>query len=301
MDIDALRIVIEVARRGSFAAVARDRDQDPSSISRIVAAVEEEIGLRLFQRTTRRMALTEVGDLYLKRVEGLVEELDQARDAALAIHRGPMGTLRLTTSVAFGCTCLVPILPRFRQRYPDLKLELLLTDAALDLVAERIDLAIRLGPRIKADLVRVKLFDTRYRVCASPEYLDRVDPPQAPGDLQQHRCLVFDLPEFRSRWRFQALNGEITEVPIEGDVVISNGLAIRACAVAGMGPALLAHWLIDGDLGAGRLVDLFPHHQVTATDFQTAAWILYPSRTFLPNKVQIMMDFLEQNLEQNLS
>ena len=296
MDLSALRAFIDVARRGNFAAAARDRNVDPSSMSRIIAALEEELGLRLFQRTTRRLALTEAGELYLRRVEACVDELDQARDEALAIGAGPVGTLRLTASVGFGRTCVVPLLPEFRATFPALKLELLLTDANLDLVAERIDLAFRLGPSVDADVIGVKLFGTRYRVCASPAYLTKAPALTAPCDLSNHRCLRFVLPEFRSRWLFRSTDGNISEVPVDGDLVTSSALALRECAIAGMGPALLADWLIDGDIAEGRLVDVFPAYHVAATTFDTAAWLLYPSRAFLPKKVRTSIDFFRRKL-----
>jgi DNA-binding transcriptional LysR family regulator len=296
MDTENMRMFIEVARRGSFAAAARDRDVDPSSVSRAVALLEEELGVRLLQRTTRRVALTEAGEMYLARVTALMEELDLARDEARGVSTGPVGTLRLTASVAFGNTCLVPLLPEFRERYPGVKLELLLTDTVLDLVAERVDLAIRLGRRFDADFIATKLFDTQYRVCASPAYLRNRNVPQVPAELQQHSCLLFALPDFRSRWLFRDHQGTVQEVSVHGDVMILNALALRACALGGMGPVLLANWLIDEDIAQGRLVDLFPDYRVTATDFDTATWLLYPSRTHLPNKVRVMIDFLKQHL-----
>jgi len=204
--------------------------------------------------------------------------------------------LRLTASVAFGNTCLVPLLPEFRRRYPDVKLELQLTDSVLDLVTERIDLAIRLGQPTGTDCVATKLFDTQYRVCASPAYLEQHPAPAIPADLQRHRCLLIALPDFRSRWLFRNPQGAIEEVAIHGDITILNALALRGCALAGLGPVLLANWLIDIDLAQGRLVDLFPAYRVTATDFDTAAWLLYPSRTHLPHKVRAMIDFLKQQL-----
>lgn len=295
MDIESLRIFVEVIRRGSFAAVARDRNLDPSSISRVVAALEDELGTRLLQRSTRRMGLTEAGSLFVGRIEALVNELDHARDEALAAGAGPVGTLRLTATVAFGHQCLLPLLPSFRALFPALKLELLLTDAYLDLVSERVDLAIRLGARLDTSLIGVKLFDTRYRVCVSPEYLAR-HPLRIPEDLSTHQCILFTLPEFRLRWLFRDRTGIVTEVPIDGEVMISSALALRQCALAGMGPTLLADWLIDDDIAQGRLIDPYPSYHVTATDFETAAWLLYPSRAYLPNKVRVMVEFLKQNL-----
>ena len=296
MDLSSLRAFIDVARRGNFAAAARDRNVDPSSMSRIIAALEEELGLRLFQRTTRRLALTEAGERYLHRVEALVDELEQARDEALTINAGPSGTLRMTASVAFGSKCIVPLLADFRAAFPSLKLELLLDDSNLDLVAERLDLALRLAPSIHADVVGARLFATRYRVCASPAYLANARTLSAPADLGGHSCLRFALPEFRSRWLFRSAGGEIEEVAVDGDVLISNALALRECAIAGMGPALLANWLIDDDLAAGRLIDAFPAYHVAAASFDTAAWLLYPSRAFLPNKVRVSIDFFRRKL-----
>ncbi len=296
MDIEGIRLFVEVAGRGSFAAVARDRDVDPSSVSRSIALLEDELGVRLFQRSTRRIALTEAGEIYLAKVAALVDAMDHARDEARGVSAGPAGTLRMTASVAFGYTCLVPLLPAFRARYPGVKLELQLTDAVLDLVAERVDLAIRLGRRFDADFVATKLIDTRYRVCASPAYLADRKAPEVPAELQQHACLLFPLPDFRSRWLFRDRKGTIEEVPVHGDVAILNALALRACAVSGMGPVLLANWLIDEDIAQERLVDLFPQYRVTATEFDTAVWLLYPSRTHLPNKVRVMIDFLKEHL-----
>ena len=296
MDFENLRIFVEVARRGSFAAVARDRNTDPSSISRAIATLEQELGTRLLQRSTRRMSLTEAGNLFFGRTEALVEELDHARDEVREVSVRPVGTLRLTASVSFGHMSLLPLLPKFRVLYPALKLELLFTDTNLDLVSERVDLAIRLGTSLDTSLVGVKLFNTRYRVCASPAYLAREKPLRVPQDLSHHKCLVFNLPEFRALWLFRDAGGTVSEVPIDGDVVISSGLALRECALAGMGPTLLPNWLTEEDLTEGRLIDPFPDYRVTATNFDTAVWLLYPSRTYLPNKVRVMIYFLKLHL-----
>jgi DNA-binding transcriptional LysR family regulator len=292
MDLQALRDFVDVARRGSFAAVARERETDPSTISRSIAALEAALGTRLFQRSTRLLALTEAGGLYLARVEPLLEEMERAAEEARMVSATPSGTLRLTASVAFGQTWLVPLLPELRAAFPALRMELLLSDARLDLVAERVDLAIRLAPRIEGDFVAARLFRTRYRVCASPEYLAASPPLVAPPDLEAHRCLLSALPEYRSRWRFRAPDGTLSEVPVAGDLATTNALALRDCARAGMGPALLADWLVGADLAGGRLVDPFPGLEVTATDFETSAWLVYPSRSWLPAKVRAVIDLL---------
>jgi DNA-binding transcriptional LysR family regulator len=269
---------------------------DPSSVSRTIAALEESLGVRLLQRSTRRMALTEAGEAYLRRVEAVIQELDAASEEAQALTSGPRGVLRLTASVAFGNRCLVPLLPRFRAEFPELALELVLSDDNLDLVSERIDLALRLGPSVTADVVGVKLFDTHYKVCAAPSFLEVAPRLRKPSDLATVASLLFTFPEFRTRWLFRDRKGAVTEIPVHGEIIVSNALALRECALLGLGPALLADWLVDEDIAAGRLVQLFPEYAAAATTFETAAWMLYPSRAFLPHKVRVAIDFLRRHL-----
>ena len=293
MELDQLHIFIEVARRGRFAAVAKDRDIDPSSVSRAIASLEEELGTRLFQRTTRRLSLTEAGARYLARVEPLIQELALAGDLARHAASQPSGNLRMTASVTFGVTQIVPLLPDFRQQYPEIRIELVLTDQNVDLVAERLDLAVRLAPQVEGDLVAQKWLTTRYRVCAAPAYLNSAPPLQSPQDLQDHDCLLFALPGYRTRWRFRTGSESHQVVQVQGKTVISNALALLAAARGGMGPVLLADWLVREDISRGQLVDVFPNYEVTATTFDTGAWLVYPSRSFLPQKARAMIDFLK--------
>lgn len=295
MDIDSLQLFVEVARQGSFSAVARLRGVEVSSVSRALAALEAELGTLLFQRTTRSLVLTGAGEEFLGRIIPLLDEFDAARDGINRRSGPPSGTLRLTASVAFGQRVLVPLVPAFRAAFPQITLELILQDANIDLIAERVDLAIRLGSGYGAGVIGSKLMSTRFRVVASPAYLAEAGTPGAPADLAMRSCLLFALPEFRTRWLFRQ-NGRVTKVPVHGALVASNALALRDFALAGLGPGLLADWLIGADLASGALIDLFPDHDVTATTFDTAAFILYPSRKYLPAKVRAAIDFLREKL-----
>lgn len=296
MHLDALGLFLSVVRQGSFAATAKERGVDPSSVSRAIADLEAELGVRLFQRSTRRMALTEAGQAYFARVEPLVEELARAAAAAADAGGNPRGTLRMTASVSFGQTMIVPLLRDFRALYPHLKLECAFTDDNIDLVAERIDLAIRLAPMVEGDLIAAKLMDTRYRVVASPDYLAAAPLLRTPDDLRHHRCLMFNIRAFQTRWLFRDAAGIVTEVPIDGDIAMNPGGALCDLALNGLGPALLPEWLVDRHIAAGRLVWAFPEFAATATTFDTGAWILYPSRSYLPGKVRAMIDFLKERL-----
>ncbi|MGL4232926.1 MAG: LysR substrate-binding domain-containing protein, partial [Casimicrobium sp.] len=272
---------------------------DPSVISRTIAAMEEALGFRLFQRTTRKLAPTEAGAIYYERIRHALEELEQAKLQAGDASAEPTGTLRVTASVTFGQKWLVPKLAAFRKAYPSLALELLLTDTNIDLVAERIDIAVRLGPRVDSGMVGTLLMPTRYYVVASPGYVKKLGQPKRPEDIAAHDCLLLPLSGYRTRWIFRDERARQTKptkdisVPVRGSLTISTALGLHQAVLDGLGPALLANWVVDDDLKSGKLVDLFPKHRVTATDFETAVRLLYPSRAYLPLKVRVFIDFLK--------
>lgn len=296
MDISVLKLFVDVVRQGSFAGVARDRNIDPSSVSRAIAGLEKELDLRLLQRTTRQISLTEAGKTYFDRIEPLVEELQQASDIAADVVGQPKGQLRVTVSASFGLKCIVPLLPQFEQLYPDLTVNLLFSDAVEDLLMNRIDVAIRLGLLQDSTLIAQQLMRTHYRVCASPDYLKRSPSITSPQDIADHNCLRFPLAGFQTQWLFKDTQGNLTEVPIHGNTMISNGIALQQCAIANMGLALLPNWLINEDLRTGTLVDVLPTYEVTGTDFSTAAWFVYPSRCYVPLKLRVFIDFFKQNV-----
>ncbi len=299
MDFETLHLFQEVAHRLSFAAVAEERGVNPSSVSRAIGQLEKQLGARLFQRTTRRMALTEAGVNFLQRASIIVEEMEAACEDLRVDSAGPTGTLRLSASVAFGEHVLLPLVDKFRHSFPNMRLDLMLSDDNVDLVAEGVDLAIRLAAGLRGDLVATRLIDTHYRVCASPEYLAAAPPLETPQDLSEHRCVLFTMPAFRSEWTFRDNYGGEEIVAIDGDLAISSALSLRSAVLAGAGPALLVDWLVDRDIAEGQLVDLFPDHAVTATTFDTAAWLIYPSRAYLPLKVRATIDFLRANVRRS--
>lgn len=297
MDIESLKLVTLVAKHGSFAATARALGVDPSSVSRAVGNIEDDLGVRLFNRSTRNLSTTDGGSSYIAQITPLLEEFDRARDTITNASKEPTGVLHMTTSVSFAHTCVVPHLGEFAARYPRVGVELLTTDANVDLVAENIDLAVRLAPAPKGDLISTKLKTTQYMVCASPDYIASHQEIKKPDDLQHHSCLCFALPNYRNKWRFRKSAETAMEVEISGKMVISSALSLRLAALNGLGPALLPDWLIKNDLQDGQLINLFPHYQAAATSFDTAAWALYPSRSYLPQKVRVMLDFLRMKLK----
>jgi len=298
MNTEDMSLFVEVAQHRSFATVAKLRNIDPSSVSRAISALETTLAVRLFHRTTRSMSLTEAGEHYLARAVPVLEELERMHHDVKDADATPKGTLRITASATFGETQIVPLLPRFKLRYPSLKLECFFTDANVDLVTDRIDLAIRLAPSIEGDVVVSKLMDTHYRVVASPEYLKHHGSLNTPEDLRNHQCVLFTLKNYQSHWLFKNEKGEIKKMPVSGEVALSPAGSVKRAALCGTGPALLPHWLVDSEISSGALVHCIPDWQVSANTFDTAAWLVYPSRHFLPNKVRVLIDFLKENMSQ---
>lgn len=297
MDLDQLKTALDVARLGGFAPAARRKGVDPSAVSRAVATLEAELGFRLFQRSTRRLSPTEAGARYLARIEAVLEALAAAEEEAQGLTAAPRGVLRLTCSVAFGQARVAPLLGAFRAEFPQLGLELISADQRLDLVAERIDLALRLGPDPGVGGIAAKLAEVSYVACASPDYLSAGPPLTRPDDLAGRACLLLDRPEFRDAWRFEAADGTAREIPVTGDLVFSSPLALLSAAEAGLGPALLADWLAEAGLAAGRLRALAPGWRVSARAERSGVWAVYPSRSFLPAKTRAAIDFFRRALK----
>lgn len=298
MDLNVLGLFASVARAGSYAAVARDRNIDPSSISRMISALEKEMGVRLFQRSTRQVKLTEAGDVFLGKIEPLLDEIRYASLSAADVSNQPRGVLKVTASNSFGLRCVVPVLPIMNQLYPDIMVDLQLSDQVADLLAEQFDIAIRLGALPDSNLAAQSLIKTSYVVCASPAYLKNAGQPQAPAEVSAHDCLLFPLQGFRTRWLFKDRKGKISEVPVKPRTVISNAMAIQHCVQHGMGIALLPTWLVEPDLATGALINLFPAHQVTATNFDSRVWCVFPTRSYVPTKVRVFIEQLRRYLDE---
>jgi DNA-binding transcriptional LysR family regulator len=292
-----LQLFLETVHQGSFAAVARQHGVDPSSVSRAMSQLEHEVKTRLFHRSTRQLSLTDAGQLLYERVQPLLETLQETLDQLTADTDQLQGTLRLTASVAFAQVCLVPLLPPFRAQFPSLKLDLILSDTNLDLIAERIDLAIRLAPQVSGDLITRKLCSTRYHLAAAPSWLDAHPTIQTPQDISKYDCLRLPFSGFRDRWLFRKnQDSEIFPVAVDGSITLSNPASLRDAAIAGLGPTLLADWLCCDPLAQGSLVQILPEYEVCATTFDTGAWLVYPNRNYLPKKVTAMMSFLKEKL-----
>ncbi len=297
MDLSKLNIFIEVIRHGSFAETGRALDLDASLVSRAISQLETELGVRLFQRTTRNLSPTEEGLKFYSQVEPLVSELFQARINLQDQKNKPSGTLRITSPVSLGLLLINPLLPKFHKMYPEIQIEYLITDSVLNLLEERIDVAIRFGHLNDSSFISQKLFDLKYIVCASPTYLKKHSNILKPSDLEKHNCLQFLIPGFDSGWKFKSKDQQIEPINIRGNYRASNALALKDAAIRGSGLTLLAKILIEDELKSGQLVNVFPKHEVTATDFGAKSWVLYPSKNYVPHKTKLFIDFLKTEIK----
>ncbi|MEI6417756.1 MAG: LysR family transcriptional regulator [Sphingomonadales bacterium] len=292
--MSTLALFIDVAHAGGFAPVARQRLMDPSLVSRAIAGLEAELGLRLFQRSTRRLALTEAGARYLATVEPLVRDLTSAAEAARGSTLG--GRLTISASVAYGTIRLVPLLPLLRAQHPGLDIVLDLTDRLVDLVSEPVDIAIRMSPNIPPGLVGLPLHPSRYHAYAAPAWVQQHGAVTSPADLASRPCLLFAGPLQRRDWRFSRPDGGAETVMVDGPLAISSPLALKAACIAGLGATLLTDWLAADAVAAGRLLPLLPGHEASSSAFGSSAWLLYASRTLMPPKIRAGVDFLRAQL-----
>ncbi len=252
--------------------------------------------MRLLERTTRQLVLTEAGKRYHENAGKLLQDMQQAADEARDLVGNPSGVVRVTTSTTYGYAVILPLLGALREAYPELEIDLLLSDTITDLVAERVDVALRLRQEADTSLVGTRLTRIRYHVCASPDYMQRQGRPDVPTELAARDCLRCSLRGYRTQWKFRDQAGAVEAVDVGGWLMVSNSLALQRAALDGHGPALLPDWLAASDLAAGRLVDLFPDHEATPTDFDNAVWLLYTSRAYVPRRVRVFVEFIKQRL-----
>jgi DNA-binding transcriptional LysR family regulator len=288
-DID---VFLTAARTGSFAAAAKSLRLTPSAVSRSVARLEKRLGVVLLRRTTRSLALTPEGQVYRDRMSALLAEMEDVESGLGRALQGPRGLLRINASVPFGTQCLLPILPRFMALHPEVIVDLALSDMVVDLVEERADIAIRIGPLRDARLLAKKLGHSRMVLVASPDYLAARGTPLTPAELDGHACLQFSFRRSVDSWPLRVGRRTIHR-PVESAFFGNSGEVVRIMAVAGGGIARLGYFHVAADLREGRLVELLPDHSPGDGEDIHA---LYSAQDRLALRVRAFLDFLEDAL-----
>ena len=290
-----LAVFVRVVDTQGFSSAARAMGLTKSAVSKRINRLEKQLGLRLLQRTTRAMSLTEAGRVLYERAAQGVALLDESARLAAGLIDSPRGTLRVTASVTFGKLCLAPLIPEFLARYPEIELQLTLLDRFVDLVEEGYDVALRLTRTPPEQTVAKALMPVRYRLCAAANYLNgrQID---TPADLAGLNCLHYGLRELGSEWRFQRADEE-ERVRVTSNVVVNNSEVVRDLLLAGMGIGLVWNYAVDREITDGRLLPLLPDWTPIGPFGQTA-YALWLPQTHLPPKTRVFVDFLVERLKE---
>lgn len=253
-----MEVFTRVVERGGFSAAARASGLTPSAVSKLVARLERRLGVRLMVRTTRKLQLTPEGAAFYERSARILDEIAAAEQEAAA-GALPRGRLRVNSSVNFAMSYLLPLVPRFLDAHPQMSIEVTITDRVVDLMEERADVAIRVGPMRESRLVARKIAKSGAMVVAAPSYLARMGTPHTPEDLSRHNMLGFTFTRIVEGWPFLDGTGGIVSVPPRGNAQVSDGEAMYLLARAGLGLARLATFQVRADVAAGRLVPVLEH------------------------------------------
>ena len=285
--VAAMRVFTAVVEAGSFTAAADKRDLSRGMATRYVAQLEAHLGVRLLNRTTRKLSLTEAGSDYYQRATQVLAMIEEAESSAAQEASVPRGTLRVATSVAFGARHMGRAISEYLQRYPGVEVDLTLNDRVVDLVEEGFDLAIRVAARIDPGLVARRLTRARVVACASRDYLKKRGTPKSPEDLTGHNCMTYAYSSVQNEWCYRR-NGLERTVRVSGNLRGNNGEILVNAAIEGLGVILQPTFLVFEALRQNRLVRVLSDWE---TD-ELSVFAVYPHRKFLPPKVRSFIDFL---------
>ncbi|WP_050626832.1 LysR family transcriptional regulator [Bradyrhizobium viridifuturi] len=284
----AFEVFATVVGQGSFTRAADKLETSPANVTRYINELEEMLGARLLNRTSRHLSLTDTGKTLYDRALSILEEVAEAEAIASSTAMQPRGRLRINAPLSFGILHLAPLWPRFMARYPDIELDISLVDRLVDLVDEGFDLAVRISRGGSPSLISRKLAVIRHFVCASPDYVARHGAPQTPDDIRNHACIAYAYSASAEEWRLLDGDGRLHTVPVSNIFNTNNGETACAAALAGFGLILQPTFLIGELLRQGRLVRLLPGYHTPETDVLA----VYPSRRHVGAKVRVMVDFL---------
>ncbi len=291
-----MMVFVRVVETGSFSEAARAMLMTPSTVSKLIARLEARLGVRLIERSTRRLALTGEGQFYYERSQALLGQLDETEQQIAQGGAEAEGVVRVTSSVTFGTAALEPILPAFLEAYPNIIVDLSLSDEVVDLYLDRTDVAIRVGKLQDSNLMARKIGETRRRIAASPAYLARHGVPETPEDLAHHNCLGFNFRRTMPVWPMRE-GGRIVERMLSGSLLVNNGDTLRRMAIAGVGVIRLADYHLRGPIARGELVEILADSDIGEVDDIHA---LFRGAQFLPARVRAFLDFAVPHMQRFL-
>jgi len=289
-DFEDIQIFVRVAELGNLSAAGRELRHSAAVVSNRIARLEERLGVRLLNRTTRRVNLTTEGDVYYRHCLRILTEMQEAENAIANQKNTTRGPVTLTCPVAFGNKYVAPIIPKFVEQNPDVQIRLHLSDRLLDLLQDKVDLAIRIAELKESSLIVRKLATNKRMLVASPDYLEKNGTPKAPADLLNHNCLLLRFPGSQQyQWTLQGPNDEPpVTLAVAGSMDSDNSEVLTRWCLDGHGISLKSNWEVDEYLRDGRLVRVLPDYQPPSY----AVYTLYPENRYLPTRVRAFVDFL---------
>jgi len=296
--LQPMRIFVSVVQNGSLSSAGRQLGLSPASVSRHISALEEGLGCRLINRTSRKLTLTEAGELYFKKVEQVLLQIAEANDSVAELQATPRGTLRVHSRMLVGHLLIVPALPTFLVQNPEVKVDLLLSNRVVDLVEQNVDIDIRIGKLVDSSLVGKRLAVSERILCATSGYLDDRPAISKPSDLTAHNCLTYRLNLGRTVWRFLRRDGTMEEVPVSGNLQSDNGHALLSATLAGVGVALMPDWAVRDALASGELRRLLPAYRVSHIEFDNGVYAVYQKSRHLSAKLRVFLEFLDATFAQ---
>jgi len=284
-------IFVAVVECGSFSLAAEKLGVTKSAVSKRVTQLEDELGIRLLNRTTRKLSLTEAGKRYYDHVSQALALAQQGMDAVTELQGEPKGKLKITAPMSFGVLYIAPIIAEFLEQFPKVTIDLQLEDQMVDLIEGEFDLAIRIGNLPISNLVAKRLVNCKSVLCASPEYIKRNGSPQKPSDLIGHNCLVYSYFRGGSEWTFEQQHNEFKVIP-KGNFIVNNSEAIRRALIEGLGVGQLPTFLVSKDILSGKLLPIMRPYSLP----EHAIYAVFPERKHLPHKVRAFMEFVADKL-----
>lgn len=290
--IRELDVFLRVTEESSFSAAARSLDCNPSTVSKVIQRLEDRLGARLFDRTSRAMHLTQEGERFLEAARRVVDALEDAEHVLGESGAEVGGVLRINSTLAFAQFHLAPLVAEFIGRYPKLRLEFMLTAAPVDLIDNQIDISLRSGYIPDSSLIARRIATSRWFVCAAPAYLARAGTPRVAADLVRHQCLNFLPGSYRSSWPLQGADGKV-DLDLRGSIESNSSELLRLLACQGLGIVRLSEFVVGHDLAIGALVPVLPDLQL---DAEEPVFAVYASKRNISPRVRALLDFLEEKL-----
>ncbi len=291
----AMEYFLSISRTQSFSETARQFGASATSVSRMISDFEDELKVKLLLRSTRQVVLTEAGQEYARQLEGILWSINEARNSITEIRSAPRGTLRVHSRAMFGVGVLPPLIAEFRRRYPDIHVELMLSEAKADLRRQQLDIDFRISPPVEAGVKRRILFRSERHLVASPAYVAAMPPLAAPADIVRQQCLAYALPGDQYVWRFKTASG-VEEIAIKPRHLANSGLVLRELARLGEGIALLDDYTVARAIAHGELVRLMPEYRVTNTTFEEGMFATILDTPMIPAKVRLFLDFVADHV-----